>query len=544
MVSVKRPEVANRIHDAKEHGDLSENAEYEDAKNEQAFVEGRIQTLEALIKNATIIDENHSTDHVQIGSTVAVESPRRQGSVHDRRLGRGQAGRGPDLQREPGRARAARQEEGREGRRQGPGRRLHLQDRRDQPEAAPEVAMDWADELAARVSGPQVVNDSKTPSGTVHVGSLRGPVILDVIARALRANGHRDDAAVRRRRPRPDGRPGAPDARRDRPRDGPAAGPRARPGRRLPLELRPPFRRACSSTSFAGLGIHPDRYYWMSDIYPTGAMDPYIRLALDRAALVREIYRRVANVQHPDTWHPLGVICPTCGKVGTTIVTDWDGERVFFECRPDLVTWARGCGTSGWISPFGGARQAALEPRVGGPVVALRGDDRAGRQGPLDRRRVARPERRDRARGVRARAAAQRPVRVPQHRRQEDVDVQGPRRGRAHDRRGRAAGAAPLPVPASPPEPGDRVRAGRHRRGPAPVRRVRPVRRRDRRPRGQGRDRAGLRGDVPLRAARPERGRDRRGSGVPAGLRPPGAARPDPGRRRRRPGRGREGRAR
>jgi len=75
MVTVKRPEVANRIHDAKEHGDLSENAEYEDAKNEQAFVEGRIQTLEALIKNATIIDENHSTDHVQIGSTVAVESP-------------------------------------------------------------------------------------------------------------------------------------------------------------------------------------------------------------------------------------------------------------------------------------------------------------------------------------------------------------------------------------------------------------------------------------------------------------------------------------
>ncbi len=75
MTSVKRPEVAQRIHDAKEHGDLSENAEYEDAKNEQAFVEGRIQTLEALIKNATIIDENHSTDHVQIGSTVAVESP-------------------------------------------------------------------------------------------------------------------------------------------------------------------------------------------------------------------------------------------------------------------------------------------------------------------------------------------------------------------------------------------------------------------------------------------------------------------------------------
>jgi len=49
--------------------------------------------------------------------------------------------------------------------------------------------VDWADELAASVDGPQVVNDSKTPSGTVHIGSLRGPVILDVIVRALRKRG-------------------------------------------------------------------------------------------------------------------------------------------------------------------------------------------------------------------------------------------------------------------------------------------------------------------------------------------------------------------
>jgi transcription elongation factor GreA len=75
MVNARRPEVAQRIHDAKEHGDLTENAEYEDAKNEQAFVEGRIATLEALIKNATIIDEKTSKEHVQIGSTVTVQSP-------------------------------------------------------------------------------------------------------------------------------------------------------------------------------------------------------------------------------------------------------------------------------------------------------------------------------------------------------------------------------------------------------------------------------------------------------------------------------------
>jgi transcription elongation factor GreA len=74
LSNVRRPEIAQRIHDAKEHGDLTENAEYEDAKNEQAFVEGRIAQLESLIKNATLIEENHSTDHVQIGSTVSVES--------------------------------------------------------------------------------------------------------------------------------------------------------------------------------------------------------------------------------------------------------------------------------------------------------------------------------------------------------------------------------------------------------------------------------------------------------------------------------------
>ena len=215
--------------------------------------------------------------------------------------------------------------------------------------------MDWADELAAQVRdrGPQVVNDSKTPSGTVHVGSLRGPVILDVITRALRANGVEttlmygiDDLdpmdaqalltpdAIEREMGRPLAH--VPDPVGD---------------------CHPSYARHFAGVfidTFDQLGIHPDRYYWMSEIYPTGAMDPYIRLALDRAALVREIYRRVANVQHPDSWHPLAVICPTCGKIGTTIVTAWDGERVQFECREKLVEWARGCGTTGWIRPFGG----------------------------------------------------------------------------------------------------------------------------------------------------------------------------------------------
>jgi lysyl-tRNA synthetase, class I len=214
--------------------------------------------------------------------------------------------------------------------------------------------MDWADELAVRVSGPQVVNDSKTPSGTVHVGSLRGPVILDVIARALRANGHETTLlyGVDDMDPMDAQALLTPDAI-DREMGRPLAHVPDPAG-----DCHPSYARHFAdlfTKVFAGLGIHPDRYYWMSDIYPTGAMDPFIRLALDGAAKVREIYRRVANVRHPETWHPLAVVCPTCGKIGTTIVTKWDGERVFFECRADLVTWARGCGTTGWLSPFGGA---------------------------------------------------------------------------------------------------------------------------------------------------------------------------------------------
>ena len=213
--------------------------------------------------------------------------------------------------------------------------------------------MEWADELAARVSGPQVVNDSKTPSGTVHVGSLRGPVILDVIARALRNAGHDTtllygvddlDAMDAQALLTPDAIErymGVPLAHiPDQAGDGHAS--YARHHAQIFIDL------------FANLGIHPDRYYWMSDVYATGVVDPYIRTALDRAHVVRDLYRRVSNVRHPDTWHPVLVICETCGKVGTTIVTSWDGERVHYECRKDLVTWARGCGTSDWVAPFGG----------------------------------------------------------------------------------------------------------------------------------------------------------------------------------------------
>jgi transcription elongation factor GreA len=75
LETVRRREVADKIHQAKELASTQNNAEYEDAKNEQAMVEGRIQMLQALIQNAEIIDEAgaHRSKQVILGSTVKVK---------------------------------------------------------------------------------------------------------------------------------------------------------------------------------------------------------------------------------------------------------------------------------------------------------------------------------------------------------------------------------------------------------------------------------------------------------------------------------------
>jgi len=74
--TAKRQEVAERLHEAMEGGELIENAEYEAAKNEQAFVEGRIQELDLLLATAQIIEENgkpKKNDAIQVGSKVTIK---------------------------------------------------------------------------------------------------------------------------------------------------------------------------------------------------------------------------------------------------------------------------------------------------------------------------------------------------------------------------------------------------------------------------------------------------------------------------------------
>jgi transcription elongation factor GreA len=74
--TAKRQEVAARLHEAMEGGELIENAEYEAAKNEQAFVEGRIQELDMLLATAHVIEDNgkaKKNDAIQIGSKVTIK---------------------------------------------------------------------------------------------------------------------------------------------------------------------------------------------------------------------------------------------------------------------------------------------------------------------------------------------------------------------------------------------------------------------------------------------------------------------------------------
>ncbi len=73
-LKVRRKEIIERIQTAKEFGDLSENAEYDDARNEQSFVEGRIQELDEMVKQAKIVTKpTKQGDKITVGTTVTVE---------------------------------------------------------------------------------------------------------------------------------------------------------------------------------------------------------------------------------------------------------------------------------------------------------------------------------------------------------------------------------------------------------------------------------------------------------------------------------------
>jgi len=73
LIKNKKPQAVDRLQKARAMGDLSENSEYAAAKEELAFVEGRVREIEEILNNAEVVENNNKSDQVQIGSSITVE---------------------------------------------------------------------------------------------------------------------------------------------------------------------------------------------------------------------------------------------------------------------------------------------------------------------------------------------------------------------------------------------------------------------------------------------------------------------------------------
>ncbi|MES2570361.1 MAG: lysine--tRNA ligase, partial [Verrucomicrobiota bacterium] len=212
--------------------------------------------------------------------------------------------------------------------------------------------MFWTEDVAAMCSGPQIINDSKTPSGRVHVGAMRGVLIHDAIFRTLKEKGIEARYFF-----------GVDDYD---PLDEIPAGKGAHFEQYLgqPLcNVPPPDNSSASDMAehyiqeffdiFEELGVKVEKYR-MRDLYRSGQFNEAIDAILKAAPTVRRIYKEVSNSDRPETWFPFQTICEKCGRIGTTEVFAYDGSEVSYRCRPDMVKWARGCGHEGKVSPFDG----------------------------------------------------------------------------------------------------------------------------------------------------------------------------------------------
>ncbi len=216
--------------------------------------------------------------------------------------------------------------------------------------------MFWTEEIAARVSGPQIINDSKTPSGRVHVGALRGVLIHDAIFRTLREKGVEarylfgvDDFDPVDEIPKGEDEHfakylGWPLCNTPAPNGGEG-------------DMAEHTMREFWGV-FEDLGVQVERYR-MRDIYRAGQFNEAIDTILRSADKVRRVYREVSGAERPEHWLPFQVICENCGAIATTEVHGYDGAQVAYRCLPGKVVntklnLGRGCGHEGRVSPFDG----------------------------------------------------------------------------------------------------------------------------------------------------------------------------------------------
>ena len=213
--------------------------------------------------------------------------------------------------------------------------------------------MIWADREAKRLKERNLplewVDDMKTPSGRIHVGSLRGVVVHDLIFKALKDIGVNTKFSYVFNDMDPmDGMPTYLDKNKWEKYMGfPLYKiPSPEPGFKSFADF---FAQEFISV-FNSLNCHP-QIIWSSELYRIGKMNEIIKLFLDKADVVRDIYKRVVKKERPTNWFPYNPICEKCGKVGTTNAYKWDGKYVYYRCEPKMVEWAAGCGFEGKVEP-------------------------------------------------------------------------------------------------------------------------------------------------------------------------------------------------
>lgn len=210
--------------------------------------------------------------------------------------------------------------------------------------------MFWADKVLEGRIGKEWINDAWTPSGIVHMGGLKGPVIHDTLSRVIKDQGREvkftfgfdDMDAI-------DGLPPELKASHKKYMGIPIANAPSPNGKGTFGEYYGNKMRAL----FKILGINAE-IYLASDYYKKGIYNEAVKFVLDNADKARKVYEEMYKKKLSSSWYPLQVVCPNCGKVGTTEVTGWDGETVSFICKKDKVKWAEGCEKEGKISPFDG----------------------------------------------------------------------------------------------------------------------------------------------------------------------------------------------
>ncbi len=217
--------------------------------------------------------------------------------------------------------------------------------------------MYWADKVAKEIIDskkfkPYWVDDMFTPSGFAHIGSLRGPLVHDLIYKALKYA--KEEVTFSFVINDFDPIDGLPEDLKDEFSKYLGIPVRVAPSPKEGYESFADYFASDFKKVLEGLGVIP-KFYSSWDLYHEGKFDKAIKIALDNAEKIQDIYQKVSGSQKREKgWLPLQVICQSCGKLGTTRVHDWDGETVEYTCEKEMVKWAKGCGITARISPFGG----------------------------------------------------------------------------------------------------------------------------------------------------------------------------------------------